>query len=125
MRLKHRRNAYRRQALEELSALQSDNTLTATQTVAKLNILLKRIALYAYPKSDTAAFSGAQWIEFLNTSCPELKQHQDKTCFEILQTGPYQAEISENMLDRSSLFSDCQKWVQHHLEAADLSVEAA
>lgn len=120
LRLKHRRNAYRRQALEELSLLESDNALSATQAIAKLNVLLKRIALHAYPKSDTAAFSGAQWIEFLNISCPMLKQNQDKNCFEILQTGPYQAEISENMLNRSILFSDCQKWIQHHLKAADL-----
>ncbi len=120
LRQQYRRNAYRRQAQQELSMLESDNALTGAQTIARLNALLKRIALHAYPKNDTASFSGTEWIEFLNSSCPSLKQNQDRICFEIFQTGPYQAEITEDMLDRSSLFADCRQWIQRHISATEL-----
>jgi uncharacterized protein DUF4381 len=124
LRQQYRRNAYRRQAQQELSMLESDNALTRAQTIARLNALLKRIALHAYPKSDTASLSGSDWIKFLNSSCPSLKQNQDRICFEIFQTGPYQTEITEDMFDRSSLFADCSQWILQHLKATDLTVEA-
>ncbi len=116
----HRRNAYRRQALQELTALQSDTNVSATQTIARLNALLKRVALHAYSKSPTAALNGSEWVEFLNTTCPALSQKHGTTNVEIFQAGPYQAEINENMFNRSSLFTDCRLWIQQHVNAAEL-----
>ena len=57
--LHRRRNAYRRAALDELSA---------TGTTAGLAAILRRAALVAYPRTEVAALSGPSWVAFLNGS---------------------------------------------------------
>ena len=62
--IQHRRkNRYRRLALQELSDIRQQADVTALRA---LPIVLKRAALSAWPRSDVAALSGAEWHRFLD-----------------------------------------------------------
>src|SRR5262245_1027939 len=53
---RHRRNAYRREALRELDRVDPGGIST----------VLKRAALAAWPREQVAALSGAAWLAFLD-----------------------------------------------------------
>lgn len=57
---RHRANAYRRAALQQLSSVQSDPAAIAT--------ILRRTALVAYPRSRVANLAGPEWLTFLDHS---------------------------------------------------------
>jgi len=63
--LHHRRNAYRRAAIAELSAIGSVADDTG---LAAISSILKRAALVAYPRRDVASLTGADWLAFLDRS---------------------------------------------------------
>lgn len=65
--LARRRNRYRRAALAELEhlALQGRAADSADHVLQKLNALLKRVALRAYPREEVAALHGDDWARFL------------------------------------------------------------
>ena len=56
---------YRRQALDELRAIQHDS-LEPAVTAANLMTLLKRTALSAYPRQQVAGLTGEDWWSFLD-----------------------------------------------------------
>lgn len=58
-----RNNRYRREALAELAEIQSGRV-----AANGLPELLKRTALSAWPRSQVAALSGAEWHQFLDDS---------------------------------------------------------
>jgi uncharacterized protein DUF4381 len=55
---RHRRNAYRREALRQLD----------TVDPAGISTLLKRTALAAWPRDRVAALTGTAWLDFLDRS---------------------------------------------------------
>ncbi len=57
-----RANAYRRAALAELDAAGDDPAAIAA--------ILRRAALVAYPRRAVAGRLGADWLEFLDRTCP-------------------------------------------------------
>lgn len=66
----HRRaGRYRRAALAELATIEArlkgDGRAAA---IVELDVLVKRVALAAYPRSDVAALSGDAWLAFLDRS---------------------------------------------------------
>jgi hypothetical protein len=67
----HRRaTRYRREALALLAAIESriPDELRRPQALAELAVLLKRVALSAYPRQRVASLSGGRWLEFLDRS---------------------------------------------------------
>ena len=60
---RYRADRYRRAALAELDRL--ERTLSGAALMAVLPPLLKRVALAAWPRTDVAALSGAEWVAFL------------------------------------------------------------
>lgn len=60
-----RHNAYRRQALAELSSIREEGSPGRLQEVPEL---LKRTALSVWPRQSVAALSGAAWHRFLDES---------------------------------------------------------
>jgi hypothetical protein len=57
---RYRANAYRREALRELDVLEEK------QQWRKLSVLLKRVALTAFPRTEVASLTGDSWIAWLN-----------------------------------------------------------
>jgi len=68
--LAHRRaTRYRRDALSELAAIEA--RLRGAERAAAfidLDVLIKRVALAAYPRADVASLSGDAWLNFLDRS---------------------------------------------------------
>ena len=60
-----RENAYRRAALRELTA--------AGEDPAQIAGILRRAALTAYPRRDVAGLAGADWLAFLERTCPGME----------------------------------------------------
>lgn len=59
---RHRKNAYRREALRELK--------TASNDAAAISKLIRRSALVAFPRQDVAALHGEAWLSFLADTYP-------------------------------------------------------
>ena len=59
---RRRRNAYRRAGL---------SLLKDARTTHEASVILKRVALVAYPREQVASLHGDEWISFLASSCPE------------------------------------------------------
>lgn len=60
---RHRANAYRRAALAELAGI---GPATDAERAQRISAVLKRAALVAYPREETAALTGAAWLAFLD-----------------------------------------------------------
>lgn len=86
-----RANRYRRIGL---------NLLATAQTVYDVSVVLKRVALAAFPRERVASLYGAPWVEFLNQTCPDCN-------LESLDTD------GENMADKE-LISAASFWVRNH-----------
>lgn len=103
------RNAYRRQALQQLTALQAQHTATGNDAryATELNALLKSTALVAYPRKDVAAQHGEQWRQFLNQGLAPDDQFQS----EFFAA----AYVSETLsLDKARLQRSAQRWIKKH-----------
>ncbi|WEK49675.1 MAG: DUF4381 domain-containing protein [Candidatus Kaistia colombiensis] len=61
--VRHRRDAYRRQALRELAALPASLDAAGAQS---LSAILKRTALVAFPRDEVAGLTGVAWLRFLD-----------------------------------------------------------
>jgi len=62
------RNAYRRAALQELAAIEEriHHPQTRNEGIRQLSMLLKRVALAAYPRTAVASLTGDRWNAFLD-----------------------------------------------------------
>ena len=63
-----RQNAYRREALAELAGIaeRMHSEPGRTDGLRELSVLVKRVALAAYPRAQVASLTGDQWIAFLD-----------------------------------------------------------
>ncbi|WP_244656237.1 MULTISPECIES: DUF4381 domain-containing protein [unclassified Rhizobium] len=64
---RYRADAYRREALAMLGTIRHllEHPTTRREGVLRLGVLLKRTALAAWPRSEVASLSNADWAEFL------------------------------------------------------------
>ncbi|MFV2056626.1 MAG: DUF4381 domain-containing protein [Thiohalomonadales bacterium] len=60
-------NRYRREALHQLTQLQSQAGEQLQDVVVKLPYYIKVTALQAYPRENVASLSGEKWLNFLDT----------------------------------------------------------
>jgi len=65
-----RRRAHLRAARRELAARRARFADDPAALTAATNALLKRVALARYPRRETAALSGGQWLAFLDATAP-------------------------------------------------------
>jgi len=86
------RSAYRRAGLALLK------TARSTRDV---NVILKRVALAAYPRPTVASLYGADWVAFLDSSCRRTK-------FSAL------GEIDESDEASAELRSNAGTWIRRH-----------
>ena len=85
-------NAYRRAGLALL-----DNA----RTTREINIILKRVALAAWPRTEVAPLYGDDWTGFLDSSC-------SRTRFSSLGAVEDGAEPSRDLQTLAST------WIRHH-----------
>jgi hypothetical protein len=101
LRKRRLKTAYRRIALAALDELRSRE---ARQD--ELNWLLKAAALRAYPHERIAGLHGAQWQQFLASSCPKVASGAFAELDNLYQREP--SPVS------SQLFDAAEHWIRQH-----------
>ncbi len=56
-----------RAALRELRQIEDNTTLSDREFAAQISAVLKRYALYCFPRQDVAALTAKAWLEFLDS----------------------------------------------------------
>ncbi len=83
LRERYRRNQYRRDGLTLLSR---------AVTVYEVSVILKRVALVVFPRSQVAPLYGNEWVDFLQDTCPgctieELGGGSENEAGKVLKDG--------------------------------------
>jgi len=86
------RNAYRRAGLALLKTV---------RTTRDVNVILKRVALAAYPRPTVASLYGDDWVAFLDDRCRRAR-------FSVF------GEIDESVEVTTELRSLARTWIKHH-----------
>jgi len=107
-----RRRRLRNSAIQELKYICDafDRHHDSLRLVRELSVLLRRIAISYFPRSDVAALTGDEWLRFLDKSADLADGDQGflKGPGRILNSGPYQARLE---VDAQSLMVLCRRWV--------------
>jgi len=104
--VRHRHDAYRRQALRELAALPAPLDGAGAQA---LSAILKRTALVAFPRGDVAALTGVAWLRFLDQTGR----------MQVFETGPARS-LPQIALgapppgDDSDIRRAARDWIRRH-----------
>ncbi len=101
LRKRRLKTAYRRVALAALDELR-----TRGGQQDELNWLLKAAALRAYPHEQVAALHGAQWRQFLTSSCPKVAANAFAELDSLYQLGP--SPVSNHLFDAA------EHWIRQH-----------
>jgi len=108
-----RRRRLRNSAVMELKRIRDafDQHHDALRLVRELSVLLRRIAISYFPRSDVASLTGDDWLRFLDRS--GALADSDRGFLngpgKILNSGPYQARLD---VDTQALIVLCQQWVE-------------
>lgn len=118
---RHRRyvaDRYRREALAELA--RAEATLGKAESragaIADIAELVKRVALHAWPRSDTAALTGKAWLAF-------LAQHEggafsDEPASRFLDDLEYQGRAGVDESEARQFADVARRWIErHHVSA--------
>jgi len=96
-------------AKRELAALQESYQAhnDAGQFVSELSILIRRLSISAFPRTETAGLTGEAWLEFLDSIMSEKVFSEGKG--RILIEAPYRAGIDPEEV--TPLVSVCERWI--------------
>ena len=92
------RNRYRRLGLQ---------LLHAADTEYEVSVILKRVALAAYPREQVASLYGSEWVAFLQQTCPQ-------SAFSDSLAGDQSRTVSQSLKDSAA------DWIKHHRSVADI-----
>lgn len=117
MRKKWSRNAYRRQALTALEALEVTDEQPPKNWHAHLQSLpeiLRATALHAFPRRHVVAASGESWRVFLNaaTQTPLWSEQTFQVLYALSYRPPSARDISEQ--DARNVVKAAKGWVTEH-----------
>ena len=94
-------------ALRELDAIrfrQKNSVLMAR----RISVLLKRIALLIYPRSNVATLTDEKWIDFLISKIGQVFSEAE---LNLLASAPYMPEEAETSVDSNLLYQNTRKAV--------------
>ena len=101
-------NRYRRAALRELNTLGTGND-SKEELLEEVSILLRRVAVQAYGRSEVAPLSGDRWLAFLDRTGKTDRFSLGEA--RVLGTGLYQSSVEADM-DR--VIGIAKHWVKEH-----------
>ena len=100
----------RQRILEALSSLQTDLKQQGNnKALAKINRLLRSLALMHYPREQVASLTGQQWLVFLDKSGDTRDFTQGAG--QLLADAPYRASLADSA-DISGLTQVVKYWVE-------------
>jgi hypothetical protein len=97
-----RLRSYRQFFLKQLQHIQQTKDDTQTQ---RLNFLMKKLALLAFPRTQVAGLTGKAWANFLREQGP--KNRTLTTLQQVLGEQQFQSAA----IDAPELWKDAQAWV--------------
>lgn len=106
---RYRRNAYRRAALVELAALAATDDPAAR--IRAVSAILKRAALVAYPRAETASLTGSGWLAFLDRTAGADSFTRRPGA--SLESAAYGAGSG----DFAAILTAARRWVKRHRAA--------
>jgi Domain of unknown function (DUF4381) len=112
--LYQRRQRIKRSAVNmarvELDSLQSQyaSHQDARQFIADLSILLRRLSISAFPRTETASLTGEAWLQFLDS--PLQNTPFTSGAGRILIEAPYRPDVKEAELQ--PLIEVCHLWIE-------------
>ncbi|MDO3385766.1 DUF4381 domain-containing protein [Gilvimarinus sp. SDUM040013] len=102
----YRRNAYRRQALQQLNQLAGESV-----TPGDINRILKSVAITAYGKRACASLYGQAWLDFLVSKAPRIQPHLATPAGQVLGGDSYRAHPH---CDPQVLLIAARLWIKQH-----------
>jgi hypothetical protein len=101
--MRWRVNAYRREALKELNAIEG------ASAIAALPSLLKRTALAAYPRERVASLTGDRWLSFLDgtVGAEEFSRDPGRSIATLAYSPSPEA-------DHRKLIELARRWIRRH-----------
>jgi hypothetical protein len=102
---------WRRSALQELEQLRSNQAHTAENRLSDLSVLLRRVAISRFPRSDVASLYGDAWLSFLDRTFGDDKPFQSDAG-RLLSVGPYIDEAKVGTNDLAALYALSEKWIR-------------
>ena len=114
---RRRQNAYRRAGMRELLNIRLRMNTPDGRKVAvqELSVLLKRVALTAFPREKVAALSGDNWLAFLDASMGGGRFSSpagNLLAESAYRPSDFSLEVSDRQIDE--LFNLAEKWIQRH-----------
>ena len=105
--LRHRRaTAYRRAALAELRSFAPALSAGEPSALARLEVLLRRTALAAFPRAEVATLSGDAWSGFLERTGGAFG-----ALGPVIATAPYRPS---GAFDGPAALASARHWIRHH-----------
>ena len=105
-----RANAYRREAARALDDLHAGAASPAERLAAAATIL-RRTALTAFPRGETASLTGTTWLAFLNRTAAS---RFDDRAEALLRTGLYGRSAQPDPSEVEAFVSCVRHWVRTH-----------
>jgi Domain of unknown function (DUF4381) len=110
-------NRYRRAALVELHQLEKNigDPALRRQIVGELPVLLKRVALAAWPREEVASLSGTEWAQFLGAETPDHPLGTDLG--RVLADLEYRSDAEAAAVSPESagkLIAAAGRWIENH-----------
>lgn len=118
---RYRANRYRREALADLAELEGRlaDEATRADALAAIPVLLKRVALAAWPRSAVASLTGKAWLAFLREH--DATQSFDASASRLLDDLEYRSRTSLgsiNETDARRFASSARQWIEGHVVSA-------
>jgi len=111
--LRHRRaNAYRREALARLRDLEPELSKGDPAALARLDQILRRTALAAFPRGEVAALTGTDWADYLDRSAKGLPPPGFGGISGALAEAAYKARPPA--FDGAEVARLARYWIRHH-----------
>lgn len=118
-RLRHyRTNRYRRLALEELAIIERElqRREKCAKALSEIPVLLKWVALSAFPRSEVAGLSGEKWLAFLDKTMGE-KNFMEGEGRLLPELAYAPTERTEQISDKEigNLLRLVRRWIRGHV----------
>ncbi len=105
------REAYRHIALIELQKIKLESMQNPAKCLHAINLLLKRTAMTAQPKTFHSSIKGSEWLQWLDENCPRLANQFNSEIGQALIVGQYQKTPDVNINDLIKL---TEAWIKKH-----------
>ena len=105
----YKKNAYRREALKQISLVEV-GSLTSQEQLNQLNIILKQVAILAFGREQVAELFGENWLLFLDSKNKKSEFIKYVTSFE---DAIYSNKEIDN-ITLQSIYKTTKSWINGH-----------